>query len=224
MEGSACLAAPGQEAHRSVHRSWLESVMAEERDIRLFPGVRYYAGVSLPWYVPRGIVTSAVKEIGFKDVEWHPRAERPPVDPHDDPSYSDDWENWATAVYQGPTQLHHLSHAPAWIVTDTELPAEENFPLVQHGQHILSLVNGTLASHDPATIRQAARYFEERNMRELAADLRAAADTIDKSKPERVAQWAAIGGILLTTVGLFVATLGFAGRKPKRRAVRAGGG
>jgi hypothetical protein len=193
------------------------------RDVRLFPGVRYYAGVSLPWYVPRSIVTSAANEIGFNNVAWHPRTERLSVNPRDDPLYSDDWENWATGVYQGPTQLHRLSHAPSWIVTDTPLPAEENFPLVEHGRQILDLVNGALASHDPATIRQAAAYFDERNMRELAAELRVAADTIDKSKPERVAQWAAIGGILLTTIGLFVATVGFAGRKPKRRG-RVGGG
>ena len=94
------------------------------RVVQLVSGARYYAGVDLPWIVPRSVVTGAAEDMGFTDISWHARDEQsPPLNPATaDPSYSNDWDEWATGIYRGQTRFETLSHAPAWIAMQPPPP------------------------------------------------------------------------------------------------------
>lgn len=146
-----------------------------ERVVQLVSGARYFAGVDLPWIVPQSVVTGAAQDLGFTDIEWHDRKEvAPPLNPATaDPLYSDDWDEWATGVYRGPTKVERLSHAPAWIAmqqptaTPTQQPPtpvapptatpEQAATAMGVPQRIQQIVQQALASGNPEHILETAR-------------------------------------------------------------------
>jgi hypothetical protein len=88
--------------------------------IILEKGFRYYAGMSLPWYVSKGMVTTKLNEQGFVEVEWHERALTPlPVNVKPQAiceGYDDDWDLWCMATYTGESGDGELPAKPAWIM------------------------------------------------------------------------------------------------------------
>jgi hypothetical protein len=88
--------------------------------IILESGYRYYAGMSLPWYVSRGMVTTKLKEQGFVEITWHERGATP-LPTNVKPraickGYDDDWDLWCMATYVGPSGDGELPAKPAWIM------------------------------------------------------------------------------------------------------------
>lgn len=166
-----------------------------ERVVRLVDGARYYAGVDLPFFVPRSVVTAAARDMGFRDVTWHDRDRAPPVDPaRADPQYSDDWDEWATGVYRGPTRVERLSHAPEWIVMQqTQLPGvprTESTPTAATAKpaeektaggvpaRIQQIVNQALASGNADYIRETADALKAGGWDALSTELRKGAVTL----------------------------------------------
>lgn len=86
-------------------------------NIALVTAAKYWAGANRPWYVGQGMVTDYLQGKGFANVQWHKRAESLPADinPRASTTYSDDWDEWVSADYQGP--LGSLS--PRWICPGT---------------------------------------------------------------------------------------------------------
>lgn len=196
--------------YRRRHRHSLD-VMAE-RDVQLVPGQRYYAGVELPWYVPRSVVTSAAQDVGFEDIVWHAGDQKPPIEPRTDPSYQADSSEWATGVYRGAPQVYHFAHAPSWIVSATPAvaatpPARPSDAVIGESLRLLRIVNGALESGDPNLMRQASAYFSEHGMPKLAATLAGSAEHVSKGRYERVATWAAAIGATVGLVSLMVAAI-----------------
>lgn len=99
--------------------------------LSLTPGAKYYAGADLPFYVSRGMVDSYLTGHGFRDIQWFDRKDALPagVNPQEDPLYSDDWTEWASATYAGsqPTSLDPPGD-PAWvsILTPSSAKASKN--------------------------------------------------------------------------------------------------
>lgn len=83
--------------------------------VQALPGI-YYAGFTRPWYVSQGMVTGKLEDAGFKNVQWHSRKkDAPPVDPRSYQTYSDDWDEWISAVSPDARTIT-LPAAPAWLV------------------------------------------------------------------------------------------------------------
>jgi hypothetical protein len=72
-------------------------------NIALVPSAKYWAGANRPWYVGQGMVTDYLRGKGFANVQWHKRADALPtdIDPRASTTYSDDWDEWVSADYQG---------------------------------------------------------------------------------------------------------------------------
>ena len=89
--------------------------------LNLTPGAKYYAGADLPFYLSRGMVDSYLTGKGFTNIQWFERKDALPagVNPQDDPLYSDDWTEWASATYAGAQPLSlDPPGDPAWVVLE----------------------------------------------------------------------------------------------------------
>ncbi len=192
------------------------------RTIQLVPGLRYWAGADLPWFVPESVVTSALRDIGFDAPQWHERSESPPVDPHSDPAYLDDWSSWATAIYTGQAKPYELPNGLKWIVAEqratqpaptppndagpTQSTATTPDPNVVLGQNLLRLIDEALKSNDPKKMRMTAEYFATRNMPELARTLNDAAADRERERAKTIALVAVgIGTVTALTLGVVIA-------------------
>lgn len=93
--------------------------------IPLISGATYYAGANRPFYVSRGMVTNYLENKGFRSVRWHDRDERLPagIVPQSLADYDDDWDEWVTAEYAGPSGSLDAPASPAWV--KIELPAAQ---------------------------------------------------------------------------------------------------
>ena len=92
--------------------------------IPLLSGATYYAGANLPFYVSHGMVTNYLEGKGFRNVQWHDRDVPLPstvAPPQGLADYSDDWDEWASAEYSGPSGALDPPASPAWVKVD--LPA-----------------------------------------------------------------------------------------------------
>lgn len=166
-----------------------------ERLVTLVDGARYYAGVDLPFFVPRSVVTAAAQDMGFVDISWHDRDQPPPVDPaRADSLYSDDWDEWATGVYRGPTRVEKLERAPEWIVM--QQPQVTGFPRAQSRPQaptptadqaktagsvparIQQIVNQALASGSAEHIRETAEALRAGGWETLSTELRKGATAL----------------------------------------------
>lgn len=83
--------------------------------LTLAPG-RYYAGISRPWIVSQGMVRNAVAKLGGTGIQFHDRDVPLPVNPRQDPNYSDDWDEWIEASYSGPLAQTEQKQRWAWLV------------------------------------------------------------------------------------------------------------
>ncbi len=86
--------------------------------IALVPSSKYWAGASRPFYVSQGMVTSYLTGKGFTNVRWHKRSEALPTDvvPSQDSSYDDDWDEWVSAEYSGPTGSLNPPTTIPWLI------------------------------------------------------------------------------------------------------------
>ncbi len=178
------------------------------RTVDLVPGVRYWAGADLPWFVPQGVVSAAARDLGFDDPVWHDRADAPPINPRSDPEYADDWTSWATATYVGTAQRYGLPKGLKWFVAERKepkqtapspKPAATTDANVKYAEEQLRIANEALASGKPELMLQAAEYFRGHNMRELGQVLEDAAGNAQRDKARAVA-------IIATGIGLVIAT------------------
>lgn len=132
-------------------------------NIALVTAAKYWAGANRPWYVGQGMVTDYLKGKGFANVQWHKRAESLPadIDPRASTTYSDDWDEWVSADYQGPLgslsppvdlpwYIVHLpsyqtAGVPSWVTSSQ-----------QAGAGALAAGQAALAASQAAAARQAA--------------------------------------------------------------------
>jgi hypothetical protein len=96
----------------------------------------WFAGVSLPFFVSQGAVESAGEKIGFEGFSWHDRTDALPpiVLPNSDPSYSDDWDEWLSARYEGPSKTATVPQRPAWLFFLPDQPAAVAAPSSSQAQ------------------------------------------------------------------------------------------
>ena len=84
--------------------------------VTLAPGP-YVAGLNRPFFVSRGMVEARAKTEGFGKLTWYDRAtDSPMVNPKHDPNYSDDWDEWFSAEYEGIPRTAELPASPAWLL------------------------------------------------------------------------------------------------------------
>lgn len=86
--------------------------------VHLEPG-RFYAGVSLPFFITRAMVTHKLESLGFTNVSFHDRDQSASlaVDPQKSyPGYSDDWSEWIEADYSGPKKDLAFEKHWAWLL------------------------------------------------------------------------------------------------------------
>lgn len=98
--------------------------MAEKTALKMKPGT-YYAGINRPWYAGQDAVRKEVeKRLGVTDVRFFSRKKtQPPVNPKIDPRYSDGWDEWISARYDGPEKLLPVDRLWNWVVrSDTAKP------------------------------------------------------------------------------------------------------
>ena len=86
----------------------------------------YIAGLSRPFFVSRGMVESRAKTEGFGPLTWFSRdTDSPMVNPKHDPKYSDDWDEWVSATYQGQPRTMRLPASPAWLLRNDKVGTPE---------------------------------------------------------------------------------------------------
>lgn len=95
----------------------------------LKPG-NYYAGINRPWYASQEAVRSEVQStLGLTGIRFYPRKTPLPVDPKKDPRYSDDWDEWIAARYDGPSKTVDVERLWSWVVRSnapaSSLPPEQ---------------------------------------------------------------------------------------------------
>lgn len=85
--------------------------------VHLEPG-RFYAGISLPFFVPRSMVTAKLESLGFTNVSYHPREKIAAlaVDPKKYPAYDDGWTEWIEADYAGPKKDLDFEKHWSWLL------------------------------------------------------------------------------------------------------------
>lgn len=92
--------------------------------VHLEPG-RFYAGVSLPFFVTEGMVAHKLEGLGFTNVTFHARdlIASLKVDPKKYPGYDDGWNQWIEADYTGPKKdLEFEKHWSWLLVVPTPMP------------------------------------------------------------------------------------------------------
>ena len=120
----------------------------------LKPGYHYYAGATIPWFIPNATIVSWLRDKGFVGIKLHKRVEPLPknVDPKIDSEYIDSWDGWVEAYWIGekenvlelPTDISWMVRAAPLAKVDIEtLKKEEsekiNYP-VEKGFGIGSVV------------------------------------------------------------------------------------
>lgn len=84
--------------------------------VLLEPGV-FFAGVDRPWYVSKAAVRSElVERWGFSNVRIYPRSVALPVNPHADPRYADDWDEWLRADFGAAPVKKETDRLWSWLV------------------------------------------------------------------------------------------------------------
>ncbi len=85
--------------------------------VHLEPG-RFYAGISLPFFVTHAMVQHKLEGLGFTNISFHQRAESNAlkVDPKKYPTYSDDWNEWIEADWAGPKKDLEFEKHWAWLL------------------------------------------------------------------------------------------------------------
>ena len=85
--------------------------------VHLEPG-RFYAGISLPFFVPHSMVTHKLESLGFTNVSFHDRATQASlaVDPKKYPGYDDGWTEWIEADYSGPKKDLEFEKHWSWLL------------------------------------------------------------------------------------------------------------
>lgn len=78
------------------------------------PGT-YYAGIDRPFYASQSMITKALTDAGFTNVQWYPKGTPPPVNPQQDPNYSPKYTEWIKATLNS-TRTLDLPAQPAWLV------------------------------------------------------------------------------------------------------------
>jgi hypothetical protein len=147
------------------------------RSLHFVPGAHWYAGLDLPFYLPRSSVSSGAQDMGFRNIVWHDRdGAAPPVNPRSDPQYSDDWDEWAEGVYVGPERDHTIPWEVPWLAFENPpqpaipQPAPVASPM-SLDDRVRGIVRVALESGDPASMRAAARLMSAQGFPQLAADL-----------------------------------------------------
>ncbi len=85
--------------------------------VHLEPG-RFYAGISLPFFVSHSMVTHRLESLGFTNVSFHDRANSATlaVDPKKYPGYDDNWTEWLEADYTGPKKDLEFEKHWSWLL------------------------------------------------------------------------------------------------------------
>lgn len=118
------------------------------------------------------MVESKASALGFGSIEWHDRdTDAPPVDPHGDPSYSDDWDEWASAIYIGQPGQIQLPARPAWIVEAPPVVTPRGPTLIPPNAD--DVYAEAAQSNDPVTLAVAANVLVKMGRPELAQSLAA---------------------------------------------------
>lgn len=81
------------------------------------PTKTYYAGFSRPFFVTKGMISSALADRHVELTGIYKRESAPPVDPKRDPKYSDDWDEWMTAKYTGAPGWFQAERQWNWLVS-----------------------------------------------------------------------------------------------------------
>lgn len=80
------------------------------------PGVAYFAGITLPFFVSSAAVVEAARERGFTQVIVTPRNRaRFAFDVRKVPGYSEDWDHAFFGIYEGRTPTISVPENPAWL-------------------------------------------------------------------------------------------------------------
>lgn len=87
--------------------------------LNMKPG-RYFAGINRPWYASQDAVRTEIgKRLGLTEIVFYPRAVKLPVgiDPKKlDPRYGEDWDEWVSARYTGPSKQVSTDRLWAWVL------------------------------------------------------------------------------------------------------------
>jgi len=77
--------------------------MTDKRTIILEPGTWYAGFHDVPFFISEGMIQNELAKWHLADFKWMDRDDGPPpLDPRADPRYTDTWEAWVTAKYDGP--------------------------------------------------------------------------------------------------------------------------
>jgi hypothetical protein len=177
------------------------------RSVAFHTGQRYYAGVDLPWYAPRAIITAGATDLGFRDIVWHPRSDTLPVNARVDPLYDDEWDEWATGVYRGPEKVEVLEHVPKWIAIEPAPPQTVQQAQTQPVQaqapttsldQVMAIARVALETGDPRRIIATAQVLQNGGYAGLAVALRMKAAELTPKLVElakKPATWAVLGAL-----------------------------
>lgn len=85
--------------------------------VHLEPG-RFYAGVSLPFFVTHAMVQHKLEGLGFSNVTFHDRDQSATlaVNPRKYPAYDDSWSEWIEADYAGPKKDLPFDRHWSWLL------------------------------------------------------------------------------------------------------------
>jgi hypothetical protein len=84
---------------------------------------KYFAGIDRPFYVSQAVVKDRLEEKGFRSIKFHDRDEEPlpsNVNPKACHIWTDDWDEWISCEYYGPSGETELPATPAWILHGIE--------------------------------------------------------------------------------------------------------
>ncbi len=86
--------------------------------VHLEPG-RFYAGVSLPFFITHAMVAHKLESMGFSNVSFHDREKEIAslkVDPKKYPAYDDSWSEWIEADWTGPKKDLEFEKHWSWLL------------------------------------------------------------------------------------------------------------
>lgn len=85
--------------------------------VHLEPG-RFYAGVSLPFFITHSMVESQMTAYGLTNIHWFDRKDAASlaVNIAKYPGASDDWSEWVEADYAGPKKDLSIAKNWAWLL------------------------------------------------------------------------------------------------------------
>lgn len=172
----------------------------------------YMAGFTLPWYVPKKIVISALYDLGFRNITFESRRKfkaltwdnRVPLfDPSTIPGYTDQWSVWATADFAGESARYRVPQEPAWIVSSAQ--SVPNLAINERAQRLIELLDQALSSHDATYMRQIAERLDTLGFKKTAFRLRLAASRYGRSKLVRIANATGVVGFVVS-LGTLIAS------------------